>query len=100
MAQGKASPVPFVRGAQPILDGGDAAYSRRELDAIKVSLDSTQAFAVYAITKAPDPPLDGMRRLSRWPWWPVSGQAADAWVYYDAVGKVWRYDATAPTSSH
>lgn len=64
------------------------------------ALQSTQRMTPQAATKAPNPPIDGMVRLARWPWWPVAGQTADAWVYYDGEGSVWRHIGTDPTSSH
>lgn len=72
---------------------------QNELQRIKSVLAAYSDRLPQATDKAPTAPSDGMIRLSRDPWRPVSGQTADAWVYYDAAGSVWRYLSTAPTNT-
>lgn len=100
MASSASTPMPYSPANLPILGDGLAPYLQRELNKIRDAIYTTQRMTPQAASTAPKVLLDGMPRLSRYPWWPVSGQTADAWVYYDAVGKVWRYSSTAPTSSH
>jgi hypothetical protein len=92
-------PPTYTPQALPILDGGSGKYMQSELQSIKSVLDNYQAMLPQAAIKAPIKPVDGMIRLSRSPWWPVSGQTADAWVYWDAAGQVWLYTSTAPTNT-
>lgn len=99
MAKAPAAPVPYTRGPQPLLPGGEDAYVQNELNTVSTAINTTAQFAVFSAKKAPPVPVDGMVRLSRDPWRPVSGQTTDQWVYYDAAGGVWRLLGTAPTNT-
>lgn len=94
------NPSGMRQSVQPILPGGEGKYVQTQIQALKDSLDSTRSFTPQQALKVPATVVDGVIRLARWPWWPVPGQTADAWVYFDGIGNVWRYMATAPTSSH
>jgi hypothetical protein len=83
----------------PLLPGGEGPYTQAELRRLQTVLAAYQNLLPQASTQAPVNLVDGMIRLARSPWWPVAGQAADAWVYWDAAGVVWRYQATAPTTT-
>lgn len=99
MAITTKEPPSYTPAALPLLDGGDSRYLQTELRDLKSVLDTYRLMLPQASVKPPKQLIDGMRRLSRNPWWPVSGQTVDAWVYWDAAGKVWRFDATAPTTT-
>jgi hypothetical protein len=99
MTAKSTAPTAYSTSVQPILPGGADAYVQKELGRIQAAIKATQALTPSAAVKAPEKPVDGMMRLARFPWRPVSGQTADAWVYYDAVGAAWRYLSTAPTNS-
>ena len=100
MTKRNPKPTPYAPGLSPILDGGSDAWISRSIDSLSAAMFTTQRMTPIPTTDAPRTALDGQIRLARYPWWPVAGQAADAWVYYDGVGKVWRLMSTAPTSSH
>lgn len=96
-----SKPVVFAPSPQPILSGGAETWSKAQLVAIAAALESTQSLTPQASTKAPKVLIDGMMRLARYPWWPASGQTADAWLYYDGAGAVWlNAGMTLPTSTH
>lgn len=95
------SPPALRVGALPILGGeGTATWTKNRFDQLQNTISSLTAAAVSNAKQVPAPLQDGMIRLARYPWWPVSGQSADAWVYYDACGAIWRLLSTAPTSTH
>lgn len=85
--------------ALPVIAGGEGRYAQNELQSIKDVLAAYSVCLPQAANKAPTAPSDGMIRLSRDPWRPVSGQTTDQWVYWDAAGSVWRLLATAPTNT-
>lgn len=99
MSRPLSAPTPFQRSPQPLIDGGDGAYLRTELQNVHAAIESTQLFTPCPAIKAPASPVDGMIRLARKPWRPVAGQTVDKWVYYDGVGAVWRYLGTDPTNT-
>jgi len=72
------------------LDGSDSLYVLRELQAIGKSLNSVQLLTPQAAVSVPSTLIDGMQRLARAPWRPVTGQTEDAWVYWDASAAVWK----------
>lgn len=94
-----SSPPLYTVAAPPSIPGGDAIYLASQLTAIANSLSGLRTLAAQSATVAPKVLLDGMIRLARNPWRPVAGQTADAWVYWDAAGSVWRFQATAPTNT-
>lgn len=98
MTKSSAPPL-YTVAAPPSIPGGDAVYLAAQLGAIANSLSGIRAMTPQSATVAPKALLDGMVRLSRDPWRPVSGQTADAWVYWDAAGGIWRFQATAPTNT-
>ena len=89
----------YSSGFVPLLEGGESAFVKRELETLRAVLEDVLIMTPQSATKAPPRLKDGMRRLSRNPWRPVSGQTADAWVYWDAAGQLWRYESTAPTTT-
>lgn len=92
-------PIPYNRGSSPVLPGGDARHLEDELGHIQNSVDSLVLMCPQVSTVPPKILIDGMIRLSRNPWRPVTSQSIDSWVYYDAVGKSWRYLSTNPTTT-
>ncbi len=89
----------YTQGIIPILEGGDAAFVKRELSRLANALGEVILMTPQSAYRAPKRLKDGMIRLSRKPWFPVSGQTTDEWVYWDAAGQAWRYlAAQAPTS--
>lgn len=88
----KALPLsPYVPRSQPQIPGGSDFYVRGELQAIAAAISTVLAMTPQVTTKAPTPLVDGMIRLARSPFYPVSGQTADAWVFYDAKLGSWHY---------
>lgn len=94
-----SAPPRYVVGSTPSLPGGDAVYLDSQLSAIANSLAGINLMTPQSATAAPKTLLDGMMRLSRNPWRPVSGQTVDQWVYWDAAGSVWRLTTTSPTNT-
>lgn len=99
MSAVSTEPAAFSIPAQPLLPGGGDTFVQNIAQRLQIAIEGLRRMVPHAAIKAPTTPRDGMVRLARRPWWPVSGQAADAWVYYDATGRVWRYLSTAPTQS-
>jgi hypothetical protein len=99
-----SAPTPYIGSTTPVLEGSNQQYLLQELTRIGTAVATTQAMTPQSSVAPPKTSqktnLDGQMRLARYPWWPVSGQTADAWVYYDQAGGVWRYLSTAPTSTH
>lgn len=89
------TPSPLV----PVLSGGAERYAQLTLSNVQTVAQNTMAMTPQAATAAPATPLDGMVRLARSPWRPVSGQTVDAWVYFDAALDEWVYQGTAPTTT-
>lgn len=98
----KASAPPSLGvGSLPILEGaGVFQWAQNRFNQLQATIGSLVAMAVGNAKALPKSPQDGMLKLARYPWWPVSGQSGDAWVYYDASGAAWRYLGTSPTSTH
>lgn len=93
-------PIPaYKQGILPLLPGGEGPFAQREFDKLETVLSSHTDMLPQAATKAPSVLADGMIRLARNPWRPVSGQTVDKWVYYDAAGGIWRYTDTDPTNT-
>lgn len=89
------------QGATPTLEGSGAqVWADQRVKGLIRSVLGLIQMAVCNATKAPTSPADGTTKLSRWPWWPVSGQTADAWVFFDQAAAIWRLTSTAPTSTH
>jgi hypothetical protein len=84
---------------QPATQGGWNAFAQKQRDTIEAAINSILLMITQAATAAPKTLIDGMRRLARRPWWPVAGQAQDAWVYWDAAGQLWRFLSTNPTNT-
>ena len=84
-------PIPYTRGDFPTLPGGDTTYVREELSHIQATLDAILTLLPQGAVAAPKRLRHGMVRRSMAPWWPVSGQAADKWVWYDADLPGWAY---------
>lgn len=94
-----APPAP-AQGAMPILgDDGAQVWAHQRIKALLNSVTALVGCAVSNLMAAPKTPQDGQLVLSRAPWRPVAGQTADAWVYWDQAGGVWRFIATAPTNT-
>lgn len=83
--------IPTYRMSQPPPETSAPIYHAEEYRRIQRTLDVLVRMAPQAATKAPPVAEDGMQRLSRSPWWPVAGQVADAWVYYDAPLGSWQF---------
>lgn len=89
----------YVNSIIPIMSQGAAAFTQAQLARLLSKLPEMILMLPQTATEVPKQLRDGMIRLARNPWYPVSGQAADAWVYFDAAGQVWRYlRQTDPTS--
>jgi hypothetical protein len=88
-----------LQTAQPTLGENLVRWANRNSGNLAASVSKLVAFCVSNAKAAPTKPQDGMLRLARSPWWPVSGQTADAWVYYDAAGNTWQYLTTPPTNT-
>lgn len=96
-----STPPGTPQGVQPLLGGNGAqVWARDRVVSLVKAAQQLAAMAVSNALAAPVVPQDGMIRLARWPWWPVSGQTADGWVFYDMAGGVWRLLSTPPTSTH
>lgn len=91
--------APFVAATIPIIPGGDAAYTQTSLQNLTDTVAKLVLMCPQSAVSVPKKLKDGMIRLARSPWYPVSGQTADAWVYYDAAGGIWSYLSTAPTNT-
>lgn len=85
------APTGYVVGATPLIAGGDAVYLGRQLQAISDSILSLVRLTPQPATTPPRTLTDGMQRLARAPWWPVVGQTADRWVYFDGPTGTWLY---------
>lgn len=85
----RAASALYTPSAYPTIPGGESFYLRAELDKIAASIRQLAAHTPQAATSAPSNPPDGLQRLARAPWRPVSGQTTDAWVFWDAVAKAW-----------
>jgi len=83
----------------PVIPGGNEAFTLNELQNLGDTVAKLVLMCPQSATALPKKLKDGMIRLARDPWWPVSGQTADAWVYWDAAGQVWRLLSTAPTTT-
>lgn len=83
-------PAPFTRSPLPLIEGGGARYLQVELGRVQDSINSMVWRLPQPATEAPKKLIDGMIRLARAPWWPASGQSADAWVWYDATTSTWK----------
>jgi hypothetical protein len=92
MASGKSPTlVPYTPQSLPLLPSGAGPWTQREFQALKASLDALNLMCPQPATKMPSVLADGMIRYARSPFWPVSGQAADAWVWYDQANSVWKF---------
>ena len=84
----------YVAPTTPILPstaGGDnSRFLLSELATLQAVLASTQNMVPQAAVQAPRMPVDGMQRLSRAPWRPLTGQTVDTWVYFDAPSNSWK----------
>jgi len=89
MATPILAPKGFVRTSIPILEGGDGQYLQSELANIATSIATMLIFIPAVATKPPTSLGDGMIRLSRAPWQPLTGQSGDAWVQYNAATQTW-----------
>ncbi len=65
-------------------------FLKGELQKIAISTSKTSLMTPQPAIKAPTEIADGMIRLSRSPWRPLSGQTVDTWVYYDAPSGSWK----------
>lgn len=83
-------PAGYAQRPQPILEGRDKQYLDQELTAVGVAIGSLLRMTPQPATVAPKAPADGMIRLSRSPWRPLSGQTVDAWVYFDGPTAAWK----------
>lgn len=83
--------VGYVPLSQPTLAGGDPLYLQKQLQAISQAIQDLVVVAPQAAVKVPPVLIDGMIRLARSPWYPVSGQTADGWVYYDSPTASWNF---------
>jgi len=92
-------PGAFPKGLLPIIQGGAEPFAQKQFDQIRNTLQSTLILMPQSATSPPTTLIDGMKRLARAPWRPVAGQGADAWVYWDAVGQVWRFLSDAPSNT-
>ena len=97
-----STPVAYNRQALPLISGGDLSWTSRELQRIEAAILSTQRLTPQPATEAPKTAVDGMIRLARQPWQPLSGRLGithDCWVYYDGAGKIWRHIGEDPTNT-
>lgn len=69
---------------------GNPQYLARELQAISSAIQNLTLMTPQPATKAPVTLSDGMIRLARSPWRPLSGQTTDEWVFYDAPSGTWK----------
>lgn len=83
----------------PLIPGGAEPYAANTMQRLQTMAENTLLMTPQAATQAPATLLDGMKRLARSPWRPVSGQTVDAWVYYDAAAGKWLFEGTAPTTT-
>jgi hypothetical protein len=93
-------PTPY-RGIQPLIQSTN--WDRWVLERITAIYSGFANLISMCVSNAMQEPKvlqDAQVRLARYPWWPVSGQTADNWVYYDEAAGIWRYLSTAPTSTH
>lgn len=89
MSAPNSLPVAYTPASQPALSQGSARYLQQQLSAIASSITMLNLLTPQPATEAPKVLLDGMIRLSRSPWRPVSGATTDAWVYYDLPTTSW-----------
>jgi len=94
-------PAIYKKGVLPIIGSPTAAskFAQRQFDQLNNTISLALQFIPQSATEEPKTKFDGMKRLARKPWRPVAGQGADAWVYWDAVGQVWRYLSDAPSTT-
>lgn len=84
----------------PVLGGeGIQVWAHQRIKTLLNSVTALVGCAVSNSMGAPKVPVDGQLLLSRSPWRPVSGQTADAWVYFDGAAGIWRLLATTPTNT-
>lgn len=95
----KGAMLPLVPAIVPVIPGGAGIAAQKELAQLRTAVQSMALLIPQVAVKAPDAPVDGMIRLSRSPWRPVSGQTTDQWCYFDGAGQIWRLLATAPTDT-
>lgn len=82
-------PRPFLRQEPPTLDGGDRAYVLEELRRLEATIRDLVDLVPQETNAAPPKLRPSMIRYAKDPWWPVTGQTADAWVWFD--GTDWQY---------
>jgi hypothetical protein len=85
-----AVPVGYKPGAKPILPDADSRYLDQQLQNISNSISTIVVMTPQPATEPPKVLMDGMWRLARSPWRPLSGQTADQWVWYDATAGAWK----------
>lgn len=89
MSDSPTRPQPYIRGDRPVLDGNDMVFLVGELRRISLTMRDLVDLCPQEANSAPARLRKSMIRFSMDPWWPVSGQTADAWVYFD--GTAWQY---------
>ena len=102
MTTQSTEPVAFQRPPQPVLSGGNEAYTLAAINSLVNAIQSTQRLTPQPATVAPLNPTDAMWRLARQPWQPLKarlGITADCWVYYDSSLPGWRHIGENPTNT-
>ncbi len=84
-----SKPATYTRGMRPVIAGADMPFLMDELRSIETTLRDLVAMCPQAADIVPQKPRVGMQRYAVSPWWPVVGQAADAWVFW--TGTTWEY---------
>jgi hypothetical protein len=69
---------------------GLTLYLKNELAKVAACTETLALMTPQPAVKLPPQIADGMIRLARSPWRPVSGQTVDEWVYYDAPSATWK----------
>lgn len=84
--------VPGIKATLPTTLQGALPAANGQFGKLRDSINNLNVFAPITATQAPPgDPSDGMIRLAKSPWRPVSGQTQDAWVYYNAHAGAWEY---------
>jgi hypothetical protein len=92
-------PPSYPKGLLPVIPGGENAFAQKQFDQIRSSIASALLMIPQSATTPPTTLIDGMPRLARAPWRPIAGLGADAWVYWDAAGQVWRLGTSNPQNT-
>ena len=85
-ASASAVPQSYIPTLTPQSEPGEAKVIKwvlANLLKIKTAVDQTTVMTPQSATKAPANPQDGMQRLARAPWCPITAGVTNVWVFFD-----------------